>query len=259
MPVTLSDLREKRERILDIARQYRATNVRVFGSVVHGDLEPWSDVDLLIDPLPGHSLLDRAGLMVDLRELLHSRAHCACGWPRAARGLRAHAVRPHAAAVPRRPRALGQGAPRRGRRDPHEPTRGLSRARRSERRIPRPVQRSPPRSLRRRASNISEPRPTPNRWHHAGSRFSSGSGYPGTALAACGGGLAAEPLCPRLCSSRPVDRRSGWCGGVTLERSCAVSCCLWGADRAVSYDCTPEHDWWYHHRPRIVDPSWRTF
>ncbi len=72
MPVTLTELREKRELIVELARRYRAGNVRVFGSVVRGELEPWSDVDLLIDPLPGHSLFDRAGLTVDLRDLLGS-------------------------------------------------------------------------------------------------------------------------------------------------------------------------------------------
>lgn len=70
MPVTLAALRDKRAQILALADQYRVRNVRVFGSVVHGGLEPWSDVDFLVDPVPGHSLLDRAGLVVALRELL---------------------------------------------------------------------------------------------------------------------------------------------------------------------------------------------
>lgn len=72
MPVSLSELKEKRAEILDLVERYRARNPRVFGSIVRGEIEPWSDVDLLIDPLPGHSLFDRAGLIVDLRELLRT-------------------------------------------------------------------------------------------------------------------------------------------------------------------------------------------
>jgi predicted nucleotidyltransferase len=70
MPVTLADLRRKRDQILRLADRYRVRNVRVFGSVVRGDLEPWSDVDFIVDPLPGHSLFDRAALVVALSELL---------------------------------------------------------------------------------------------------------------------------------------------------------------------------------------------
>jgi predicted nucleotidyltransferase len=70
MPVTLTDVLKKRDQILLLAERYRAENVRVFGSVVRGDLEPWSDIDFLVDPLPGHSLLDRAGLIIALGELL---------------------------------------------------------------------------------------------------------------------------------------------------------------------------------------------
>jgi hypothetical protein len=35
--------------------------------------------------------------------------------------------------------------------------------------------------------------------------------------------------------------------------------CLWGEENAGKYGYTRERDWWYYHRPRIVDPSWRTF
>jgi uncharacterized protein len=73
MPVSLSELRAKREQILQLASQYRVRNVRVFGSVVRDDLEPWSDVDFMVEPLPGHSLLDRAGLVLALRELLDTQ------------------------------------------------------------------------------------------------------------------------------------------------------------------------------------------
>jgi len=68
--VTLDELRACRAEILMIARKHGAGNVRVFGSVVRGEAEAASDVDLLVDMEPGRNLLDRAGLLVDLEELL---------------------------------------------------------------------------------------------------------------------------------------------------------------------------------------------
>jgi len=61
---------EQRERILDIAREHRATNVQVFGSVARGEDTPESDVDLLVEFLPPLSLLTRVGLIEDLESEL---------------------------------------------------------------------------------------------------------------------------------------------------------------------------------------------
>jgi predicted nucleotidyltransferase len=70
-PPTLAGLRGHRAEILRLTERHRVRNVRVFGSVARGEPpEPWSDVDVVVDPLPGHSLLDRAGLIVALAELL---------------------------------------------------------------------------------------------------------------------------------------------------------------------------------------------
>ncbi|WP_317034542.1 nucleotidyltransferase family protein [Nodosilinea sp. E11] len=55
-------LRTQRDRILPIAEQYGAYNVRVFGSVAHGETQADSDVDFLIGLEPGRSLLDHIGL-----------------------------------------------------------------------------------------------------------------------------------------------------------------------------------------------------
>jgi uncharacterized protein len=63
-------LHEKREEILRIARNYGASNVRVFGSVARGEADEQSDIDLLVDMERGRSLLSLAGLLVDLEELL---------------------------------------------------------------------------------------------------------------------------------------------------------------------------------------------
>lgn len=63
-------LRAQREEILRIAAKYGAANVRLFGSVARGDDRPDSDVDLLVDFEPGRSLLDHAGLVMELQDLL---------------------------------------------------------------------------------------------------------------------------------------------------------------------------------------------
>ncbi len=63
-------LREKRDEILRICAKHGARNVRVFGSVVRGEAGEDSDVDFLVEFEPGRSLLDQAGLVLDLEELL---------------------------------------------------------------------------------------------------------------------------------------------------------------------------------------------
>ena len=55
------------------AVMYRRGVVRagVFGSVARGDAGPDSDVDFLVEFEPGRSLVDLAGLRLDLAEVLH--------------------------------------------------------------------------------------------------------------------------------------------------------------------------------------------
>jgi uncharacterized protein len=63
-------LRTKREEILCIAARYSVSNVCVFGSVARREADERSDIDLLVYMEPGRSLLELAGLLVDLEELL---------------------------------------------------------------------------------------------------------------------------------------------------------------------------------------------
>lgn len=56
-----------------MAARHGARNVRVFGSVLHGDDRPDSDVDLLVEVEPGRSLLDIIGLEQELEGLLGRR------------------------------------------------------------------------------------------------------------------------------------------------------------------------------------------
>ena len=53
-----------------IVNRFRATNLRVFGSVLHGTDKEDSDLDLLVDALPGATLFDLGGLQVELEGLL---------------------------------------------------------------------------------------------------------------------------------------------------------------------------------------------
>lgn len=64
------DIREQRTEILRLAHRRGAHNVRVFGSTLHGDAGPDSDIDLLVDLDPDRNLLDLGGLQMDLQELL---------------------------------------------------------------------------------------------------------------------------------------------------------------------------------------------
>jgi predicted nucleotidyltransferase len=63
-------LRTHRETIRAIVLAHKATNPRVFGSALHGDDTDESDLDLLVDPQPGASLLDLAQIQVELEAKL---------------------------------------------------------------------------------------------------------------------------------------------------------------------------------------------
>jgi predicted nucleotidyltransferase len=73
MYYTLNQLRAMRDQILYLAQKHGASNIRVFGSVARGDATDQSDVDLLVAFNDQTSLLDRAGLLIELQELLNCR------------------------------------------------------------------------------------------------------------------------------------------------------------------------------------------
>lgn len=56
--------------IREIASRYPVANIRVFGSVIHGDDRDASDIDLLVDALPEATLFDLGGLQDELETLL---------------------------------------------------------------------------------------------------------------------------------------------------------------------------------------------
>ena len=65
-----TSLENQRAAVRDAAARSQTANPRVFGSVLHGRDSEGSDLDLLVDPLPGTTLFDLGGLQVELEELL---------------------------------------------------------------------------------------------------------------------------------------------------------------------------------------------
>ena len=73
-PKVMEDLlREKRKEILRIAEKHGARNIRVFGSVAHGEATATSDIDLLVDTTDKTSPWFPAGLIEELHVALGRR------------------------------------------------------------------------------------------------------------------------------------------------------------------------------------------
>ena len=65
-----SALQTYREQIKTIVLNHRATNARVFGSVLRGEDTDISDLDLLVDPTPDTSMMDIGAIRHELKILL---------------------------------------------------------------------------------------------------------------------------------------------------------------------------------------------
>ena len=61
---------QNRALIRELVASRRTANPRVFGSVLHGTDHEGSDIDLLVDALPGATLFDLGGLQEELAERL---------------------------------------------------------------------------------------------------------------------------------------------------------------------------------------------
>ena len=59
-----------RHAIREAASRFNTVNPRIFGSVLHGTDREGSDLDLLVDALPGTTLFDLGGLQDELESLL---------------------------------------------------------------------------------------------------------------------------------------------------------------------------------------------
>lgn len=67
-PSTALDM--QRSAVREVIERFRVANPRVFGSALLGTDLDGSDLDLLVDPLPGTTLFDLGGLQVELEDLL---------------------------------------------------------------------------------------------------------------------------------------------------------------------------------------------
>ncbi len=63
-------LEMNRSAVREAVGRFRTANPRIFGSVLHGTDRDGSDLDLLVDALPGATLIDLGGLQDELEELL---------------------------------------------------------------------------------------------------------------------------------------------------------------------------------------------
>jgi predicted nucleotidyltransferase len=66
----LQELQKYQLKITELAQQYHAHNIRVFGSVAKNESTENSDIDFLIDPDPEQDLFDVIRLRRALQELL---------------------------------------------------------------------------------------------------------------------------------------------------------------------------------------------
>jgi predicted nucleotidyltransferase len=70
-PGSLRDrLRKRRAEVRAAAARRGASNLRIFGSLARGDVGVDSDIDFLVDFEASRSLVDVAGLILDLQEIL---------------------------------------------------------------------------------------------------------------------------------------------------------------------------------------------
>ena len=63
-------LQTHRLAIRTVVERHNARNARVFGSVLHGEDQEGSDLDILIDPTPDTTLFDIGAIRHELLQLL---------------------------------------------------------------------------------------------------------------------------------------------------------------------------------------------
>lgn len=63
-------LERHREDIRRIVARHRAGNARIFGSVLHGQDEEGSDLDILVEPTAETTLFDIGAIQAEISELL---------------------------------------------------------------------------------------------------------------------------------------------------------------------------------------------
>ena len=69
-------LQQHRDKIRRIALSHRVTNVRVFGSALHGDDTEDSDLDLLVEPTAETTLMDIARIQAGSSQATQYQRGC---------------------------------------------------------------------------------------------------------------------------------------------------------------------------------------
>lgn len=64
---------EIKTKVIEVLRKHEVKKAALFGSIVRGEVTEESDIDLLIEFEGRKSLLDLAGLKLELQELLRRR------------------------------------------------------------------------------------------------------------------------------------------------------------------------------------------
>lgn len=64
-------LRRQRRKLLDAAKKHGVGHLRAFGSLARGEATAESDVDLLVELRPGHTLVDLAAFRREARAILN--------------------------------------------------------------------------------------------------------------------------------------------------------------------------------------------
>jgi len=66
-------IEEIKKTLIEVLRKHGVKKAALFGSIVRGEITEESDIDLLIEFEGRKSLLDLAGLKLDLQEILRRR------------------------------------------------------------------------------------------------------------------------------------------------------------------------------------------
>jgi hypothetical protein len=71
--MNIEKIDEIKRKILSILKRYKVKRAGIFGSVVRGEENKESDIDILVEIVGRMSLLDFAGLKLELEEALDQR------------------------------------------------------------------------------------------------------------------------------------------------------------------------------------------
>lgn len=66
-------LEEVKEKVIPLLKGYNAERISIFGSLARGEYSPGSDIDILVKFKEPISLMDHAGIEIELSDILGTR------------------------------------------------------------------------------------------------------------------------------------------------------------------------------------------